>query len=143
MRVKYLQIHVKLCPRPGKMRSSAFLLIEVLVALMVLVVMVGALSGFISVWLRTDAQVRARHVALSVACDELERAALPAGRAGPTAREGTRVAVCQTNAGAVWAKVPAWFEQLMINERPAVHQVTVGHGEPGRGRQPCVVRVTG
>ncbi len=126
-------------------RSSGFLLIEVLVALAVFAVMVGALNGFIAQWLHTDAEQRMRHSAMTAACDVLERMKCALPGEGESSNQSIRVAAQQIDAQHIWASVPRWVMQLKPHERPVHYRISADgfQRKLGAGRVPIAVQVVG
>ena len=120
--------------------NNGFLLIEVLVALGVFCVMVGAFGWFINVWLTSDADQRARNRALVQVCEVLERSAVGLGveNQEPMIKARQSSAVQQLSVKQIWAVVPQWVGQLQEEECPRGYRVTVA----AKG-QNVTVRVNG
>lgn len=88
--------------------NNGFLLVEVLVALVICVLMIGAVGRFIQVWLFSDTDQRARHRAITQGADLLESAAV-----GMESREHV-LKMCPNSLGVA----PAWVARLDAHERP-------------------------
>ena len=149
----------------GENWSPGFLLIEVLVALAVFVVMVGAFSRFINVWLTADSDQRVRHNALALVCEVLESAAVGVSpenqaaviKARQRPAEGcsmghgfagrrTNLCVDQLCVQQIWDVVPTWVGRLQAHECPINYRATAGAQVPQAGLsggQLITVQVTG